>query len=86
MLLVFLVVFHAMMHGEMSWKNEANTIGLLSLFFVLEDIFWFIFNPHYTLKKFINKDIEWHKRWFLGLPYMYWWGMIIGTTLLYLGR
>lgn len=86
MLLVFLVVFHAMMNGELSWKNELNTIGLLSFFFVLEDVFWFIFNPHYTLKKFIKKDIEWHKRWFLGLPYMYWWGMIIGTTLLYLGR
>lgn len=86
MLSVFLVVFHAIMHGEMSLKNEFNTIGLLSLFFVLEDIFWFIFNPHYTLKRFIEKDIRWHKRWMCGLPLTYWVGLILSAWMFYLGR
>jgi hypothetical protein len=47
---------------------------------------WFIFNPHYTLKRFRKRNIEWHSRWFMGLPYTYWWGGIIGTILLILGR
>lgn len=86
MLLTFLIVFHAMMHEHLSWRNEANTIGLMSLFFLLEDVFWFIFNPHYTLKRFLEKDIRWHKRWLWGLPVTYWMGIIICAWAFYLGR
>jgi hypothetical protein len=68
------------------WKIECTIFGLVSWFFVIEDINWFIFNPRYTFKRFRKQTIEWHNRWFLGLPYTYWWGMIIGTTLLLLGR
>jgi hypothetical protein len=87
MLLLFIAIFHAMLHEDAwSWKKEFQIFGLLSWFFVLEDVLWFIFNPHYTWKRFRKKQIEWHLRWFLGLPYTYWWGIIIGTTLLLLGR
>jgi hypothetical protein len=86
MLLTFIVVFNAMMHEEVSLKNEFNIIGYLSIFFVLEDMFWFILNPHYTLKRFIQKDIKWHKRWLFGLPISYWVGILIMSLMFYLGR
>ena len=87
MLLLFIAIFHAMLHEESwSWEKEFQVFGLLSWFFVLEDVLWFIFNPHYTWKRFRKKTIEWHNRWFLGLPYTYWWGIIIGIILLLLGR
>lgn len=87
LLLTYIIVFHGLFINELgTWKTEYRAIGLLSIFFVLEDVFWFIFNPHYTFKRFRKKTIEWHSRWFLGLPYTYWWGIIIGIILLYLGR
>ena len=87
LLLTYIIVFHGLFINELgTWRIECKAIGLLSLFFVLEDVFWFIFNPHYTFKRFRKQTIEWHSRWFLGLPYTYWWGIVIGTILLYLGR
>ena len=86
MLMTFVVVFHAMMHNEMSWRNEIQIFGLLNWFFVIEEISWFILNPHYTLQKFLDKDIRWHKRWLWGLPVSYWIGILLGTWGLYLGR
>lgn len=86
-LLIFMsIVFHGLFLGEnYSWKITMKAIGLMSYFFVLEDIMWFVFNPHYTLKRFNKKCIDWHRRWVWGLPLTYYWGMIIGTTLLILG-
>ena len=87
LLLLFLLVFHGLFINELgTWKVESNIFGLLCWFFVIEDVMWFIFNPHYTLKRFKSKHIEWHCRWFMGLPYSYWWGMIAGTILLLVGR
>jgi hypothetical protein len=87
MIILFIAIFHAMLHEDMlCWNKEFQIFGLLSWFFVLEDVLWFILNPHYTLKKFKKEYIEWHKRWVFKLPATYWWGMIIGTALLILGR
>ena len=87
LILLFIAIFHAMLHNEIwSLKKELQIFGLLCWFFVLEDLLWFIFNPHYTLRKFNKKYIDWHKRWVWKLPLTYYWGSIIGTTLLILGR
>lgn len=87
LLLLFITVFHGLFINELgTWKIESTIFGLVSWFFVIEDVLWFIFNPHYTFKRFRKKTIEWHNRWFMGLPISYWWGMIIGTTLLLIGR
>jgi hypothetical protein len=87
LLLTYIIVFHGLFINELgTWKIEATIFGLVSWFFVIEDILWFIFNPHYTFKKFRKKQIEWHNRWFMGLPITYWWGMIIGILLLIIGR
>jgi hypothetical protein len=87
LLLIFIIVFHGLFINELgTWKVESTIFGLIFLFFVIEDVMWFTFNPHYTLKRFRKKQIEWHSRWFLGLPISYWYGTIIGTILLILGR
>ena len=87
LLLLFITVFHGGFINELgSLKTELKVLGLVSWFFVVEDALWFMFNPHYTWRRFRKQQIDWHLRWFLGLPYTYWWGMIIGTTALLLGK
>lgn len=86
LLSLFVTVFHGLFINELgSWKIEATIFGLVSWFFVIEDSLWFLFNPHYTWKKFRKQEIEWHNRWFIGLPISYWWGIILGTLLLIIG-
>ena len=87
LLLLFVTVFHGLFINELgTWQIEFTIIGFVSLFFVLEDVLWFIFNPHYTFRRFRKKQIEWHSRWFMGLPFTYWWGMIVGIICLLLGK
>ena len=86
MLLMFLIIFHLpLLFISINLKNELIILGLLSYYWVIEDFLFFIVNPHYRFKNFKKVKISWHKRWFLGLPITYWWGMIIGTGLLILG-
>jgi hypothetical protein len=83
MIIFMVLVFHGLFSLEMyTYITSLKAIGLLSYFFVLEDFLWFVFNPHYTVRKFGKPYVEWHKRWVWGLPLTYWWGMIIGTFLL----
>jgi hypothetical protein len=87
LLLLFITVFHGIFINELGeWRVECKVFGLVSWFFVIEDVLWFMFNPHYRLKNFCKGKIEWHNRWVWCLPLTYWWGMIIGTTLLLLGN
>ena len=86
LLLFMTIVFHGLFSDELyTYHTTMKAIGLMSLFFVLEDFLWFVFNKHYTFKHFKQGHISWHNRWALGLPITYWWGMIIGTGLLILG-
>jgi len=87
-LLIFMsIVFHGLFLGEIySYKISCRAFGLMSYFFVLEDGLWFIFNPHYSIIRFNKKNVDWHKRWVWGIPLTYYWGIIIGTGLLILGR
>lgn len=86
LLLMYITIFHGVFLFEpWSWQRESLIFGYFSLYFVLEDFLFFIVNPHYTLKSFKKGKIEWHKRWVWGLPYSYWWGLIVGIGLLYLG-
>ena len=54
---------------------SATAIGL-----IIEDFFWFIINPYYSLKKFNSKDVYWYPWIKLGrfeMPKSYLWGIII---------
>jgi hypothetical protein len=69
-----------------SIQAEALILSCISFYFVIEDISWFVCNPHYRLKNFNKKSISWHRRWFFGLPLSYIGGIIIGTLLLILAK
>jgi hypothetical protein len=83
MLILFQVFFHGIyLYVPFSLKQELDLQGLFMIYFILEDVMWFIVNPHYTCKKFLSKDIEWHKRWIWFLPLSYWVMGIIGLMLI----
>ena len=87
LLLFMTTVFHGLFSDEIyTCQTTLKALGLMSYFFVLEDFLWFVFNRHYKLSRFKKGQIEWHRRWIWGLPLTYYWGLIIGTGLLLLGR
>ena len=75
---VLLFVFHLPFFWANAWsvRSELHAVGGYTLFWIIEDLLWFILNPHYGWKKFTRHDVWWHKRWALGLPLDYW---ILGT-------
>ena len=38
------------------------------LWLLIEDFLWFVFNPHFTLKRYTKKDIPWHPTWVGSVP------------------
>jgi hypothetical protein len=69
MLLVFHFVF--LMVGRFSVRLEARLLGSLLLFWVIEDTFWFVFNPAYGLSRLRPEFVPWHPCWILGVPVDY---------------
>ncbi|MDD4989126.1 MAG: hypothetical protein PHV42_01735 [Candidatus Pacebacteria bacterium] len=45
----------------LSFAVELRLISLFILFWVVEDFFWFVFNPAFGLKNFRKDKIWWHK-------------------------
>jgi len=64
-----------------SWRGELHAIAGYNLFWVVEDLLWFLLNPHYGWRKFNQSQVWWHKRWFLGLPVDYWVLGLMGLVL-----
>jgi hypothetical protein len=53
---------------------------------LIEDFLWFVFNPHYGIKKFRKGQIWWHTNWLGPMPVLYWWLLPVVIVLLYFGR
>ncbi len=86
MLILFQMIFHIpALFINWSFALETVTQGLFIWYFIIEDVAWFIVNPHFTLKRFKKHQIEWHKRWICGLPLSYWVSGTIGAILLLCG-
>jgi hypothetical protein len=71
---LFLFLFHMPFLFCESWsvRAELNVLGGYFLFWVVEDLLWFVMNPNFGLRKFNKDHAWWHKRWVLGLPLEYW--------------
>ena len=70
-----LAIFHlpfAWAGGTWTWRGEVRLLGFYAIFWVLEDLLWFLLNPHYGWRGLSPGRAWWHKRWFLGLPVDYW--------------
>ncbi len=69
-----------------SWRLESLLLGFYLGMVLLEDFFWFVFNPHYGIKSFRKGKIWWHRSWWGPLPSFYWVLLVILITLMYLGK
>jgi len=69
----FLLLFHLSFFLGLKWNisSELKTLSLFLFFALMEDFFWFIFNPFFGLKKFNKKNISWHGNWFGIIPWSY---------------
>ncbi len=86
MMFLFLTFFHGIfLFLRWNVQIECLTIGFFLWYFIVEDFLWFMLNRHYRIKKFLSKEIPWHRRWIGPLPLTYWIGGILGSILIYLG-
>jgi len=68
-----------------SWRLEFLVFGFYSGMMLFEDFFWFIFNPHYGIKKFRKGQMWWHKTWWGPVPSMYWPLAVFAAVMFYFG-
>ncbi len=69
-----------------SLSLELQIFAMGCIGFVMEDFFWFVFNPHYGVKKFSRVHIPWHHHWVLFLPALYVKMFVFATLLLVLSK
>ncbi|HSI57262.1 MAG TPA: hypothetical protein VLA16_06885 [Ideonella sp.] len=67
--------------GRWSWRAAAQALAGLMLFWVVEDFAWFVLNPDYGWARFDAAHVAWHKRWWLGAPIDYWFGLLGAAAL-----
>jgi hypothetical protein len=66
-----------------SWRREARIVGMIMLFWTVEDGLWFVLNPAFGWSQFSAAHIPWHKHWWGPLPVDYWWSSVAGLLLLF---
>ena len=69
-----------------SWQLECVILGFYLGMVLIEDLFWFVFNPHYGIKSFRKGKIWWHRSWWGPVPSFYWVLLVMVIGLMYLGR
>lgn len=72
---LFIFYFPYFLNVPVNFNNELMILINYQIFIILEDFFWFIFNPNWGIKKFLINEIPWQKMKILGLPKNYWIGL-----------
>jgi hypothetical protein len=67
-----------------SWRLELRTLAAVLLFWIIEDVLWFILNPAWGLRRLRRGEVPWHINWFLGAPTDYWTFTTTALVLLWL--
>lgn len=82
-----LLVFHLpfVLLWTWSWPLEARAMAAFMLFWIAEDLLWFLLNPAWGWRRFNRAEVRWHKHWLLGLPTDYWTFATASCILLWLG-
>ena len=80
------LAFHLGVFINFRWslRTEAKILASLMLFWIVEDLLWFLLNPAFGSEMFFQKKIPWHKHWFLGMPTDYWVFTILSVFLMWL--
>ncbi len=78
------LVFHlpVAFGGRWGLTIEARCLGSIMVFWIVEDVLWFVMNPAFHMKDFKEGSVSWHPHWFLGLPADYWMFGAGGLALL----
>lgn len=74
--------FPILLWWHWSWSVEARILGCFMVFWICEDLLWFVLNPAWGLRRFNRREVRWHKHWLLGLPSDYWLFAAIAAALL----
>ena len=77
-----LTIYHLIMNviiclvvGYSTWiisKDFTIVLFYIIAWFLIEDFLWFVLNPYFTIKKYNEKSIDWHKNWLMGIPLHNW--------------
>lgn len=62
---------------EFSWLSEIVIVESFFIFSFVEDFLWFVLNPHWGIKKFIDAEIPWHGKKFLNIPQNIWFSILV---------
>ena len=64
MMVLIILTFYQQFNNKDVWL----IVFYITMFFFIEDLLWFVLNPYYTIKKYSEKNIPWHSKWFWGQP------------------
>ena len=70
MLVLIIISFIFQNKMNLTLSSFLYSTSNVLLFLLLEDIFWFILNPYFTINKYKKENIWWHAKqpWILGMP------------------
>ncbi len=68
-----------------SWPLEARAMAAFMIFWIVEDLLWFLLNPAWGWRRFNRQEVRWHKHWLLGFPTDYWTFAVVAAILLWFG-
>ena len=79
-----MLMFHfpCLLWWQWSWRVEARVMACFMLFWIAEDLLWFLLNPAWGWRRFNQREVRWHKHWFLGMPTDYWTFALVSVLLL----
>ena len=81
MAIFMILMFHfPFLFVRWTLETELLILGLVFETFLLEDFFWFVFNPHFGIKKFKKEHIWWHIGWWGPFPSLYYY-MLVACVL-----
>jgi hypothetical protein len=82
-----ILIFHfPFLFAQWTLATELLVLGLLFETFLLEDFFWFVFNPYFGLKRFKKGEIWWHTQWWGPLPSLYYYMISVCVLLIVLSQ
>jgi len=82
-----ILIFHfPFLFAHWTLATEFLVLGLLFETFLLEDLFWFVFNPYFGLKRFKKGEIWWHTRWWGPVPSLYYYMAAVSILFMVLSQ
>jgi hypothetical protein len=84
-LFLFTLGHLAVLFSPWSLGRELILMSFIVVVVTLEDLFWFVFNPHFGLKRFKKEFAIWHTTWFIKFPRIYWVAVSLAVVLIYSG-